>query len=346
MNPPEPLSPATATISLGAPGVHSIISILRAAAAAGIRGVEIFYNHLALHASTVKGLPLEDISHSSLLQAAQSIRDECDRLGLAIITLQPFAQYDGLLDKAQHEAKVRKFAFWIEAAHVLGCDIIQVPTNMVKEGTTGDTDKIVADIAELAELAAKAEPPVRIAYESMSWGAHHDLWEHSWEVVRRVGRENVGLCLDTYHIASRVWADPCSATGRREGGDKDLATSMARLVRDVDVTKVFYVQLSDAERLSAPLIEGHEFYHSEQPPRMSWSRNARLFPGEEERGGYFPVLEIARAIVNDLGYRGWISMEIFSRDLHRSDEGVPEEYAERAMASYRKVRVKLGWDRL
>ena len=107
--------------------------------------------------------------------------------------------------------------------------------------------------------------------------------------------------------------------------------------------KIFYLQLSDVDRLGAPLVEGHEFYNPEQALHMSWSRNARLFPCEEDRGGYMPVLNIARAVVNDLGYRGWISMEIFSRYLSKSDPGVPKEYAERAMASHKRVQSTLGW---
>ena len=114
----------------------------------------------------------------------------------------------------------------------------------------------------------------------------------------------------------------------------------------MDVSKIFYVQLSDAERLESPLIEGHEFHHEDQPARMSWSRNARLFPGEEDLGGYMPIAGIAMAIVNELGYRGWISMEIFSRHLLGSEPGIPMEYAKRAMRSYEKIRDDLGWNEL
>lgn len=346
MIPPRPLFPATATVSLGAPGVHGIIPSLEAASDAGIRGIEIFYNHLAHHAAAASNTSVDDVSGDALLCAAQEIRQECDKLDLTVIALQPFSQYDGLVDQEQHRRMVRKFELWVGLAHTLGCSIVQIPTNMVKSGTTGDMDKIVADILELAEIGAKAEPAINLAYESMSWGAHHDLWEQSWEVVKRVNRFNVGLCLDTYHIAGRVWADPCSTTGKAENGDAELAASLERMVREVDVKKIFYLQLSDAERLSSPLVEGHEFYNEDQPPRMSWSRNARLFPCEEDRGGHLPVLDITRAIVNELGYRGWISMEIFSRYLSMPEANKPKEYAERAIVSYKKVREKLQWDQL
>ena len=344
--PPKPLSPGTATVSLGKPGGHSIENILSAAATAGLKGIEICYNNLHFHAIQLIGSDSAEIDQNGLVQAAKDIRRICGALGLAIIDLQPFASYDGLLDTELHKQMVAKFSRWLELAHALGTDIIQMPSNFDQSGTTGDMDKIVSDMIELADLAAKEKPVVRIAYEAVAWGAHLDLWEQSWEVVKRVDRPNFGLCLDTFHIAGRVWADPASSTGKTPNAEADLTASLSRLVGEVDISKVFYVQLSDAERLDQRLMEGHEFYHPEHPARMSWSRNARLFPCEEDKGGYMPITRIAKAIVNDLGYRGWISMEIFSRQLLGNDPDIPSEYAERAMSSYGKVREELEWDKI
>ena len=342
--PPHPLAPATATVSLGKPDGHSVQSILQAAANAGLKGIEICYNNLYHHSTQL--LPSSGIDQLALVQAAQDIQRQCASLDLTIIVLQPFAFYDGLLDSAIHDQMVEKFYSWIELAHALGCDIIQMPSNFQQRGTTGDMDKIVADLQEIADVALQAEPVVRIAYEAVAWGTHIDLWEQSWDVVKAVGRPNVGLCLDSFHIAGKVWADPTAASGKKENGDAELAASLSRLARKLDVERVFYVQLSDAEKLDPPLGVGHEFYHPTQPPHMSWSRNARLFPFEERLGGYMPVVAIAKAIVNELGYRGWMSMEIFHRELLEGDERIPEQFAGRAMRSYEKVREALGWDQL
>ena len=339
--PPYPLAPATATVSLGKPGGHDIRSILQAAADAELKGIEICYNNLHFYAEQNAAL---DVDQSALVQAALDVRRICDELGLTIINLQPFAAYDGLLDTEMHRQMVQKFARWLELAQALACDIIQMPSNFDQSGTTGDLNKIVADMVEIADVASKETPVVRIAYEAVAWGAHVDLWEQSWEIVKRVDRPNFGLCLDTFHIAGRVWADPASATGVTPNADADLEASLSRLVREVDAVKVFYVQLSDAERMVSPLVEGHEYYKEAQPARMSWSRNARLFPFEQDLGGYMPIVPIARAIVNDLGYRGWISMEIFSRHLASSDAKIPAECATRAMRSYGRMREELAWD--
>jgi 4-hydroxyphenylpyruvate dioxygenase len=51
-----------------------------------------------------------------------------------------------------------------------------------------------------------------------------------------------------------------------------------------------------------------------QLPYMTQSRNCRIFPCEANRGGVLPVLEIAQAVF-DLGYTGWVSMEVFHTDM-------------------------------
>jgi 4-hydroxyphenylpyruvate dioxygenase len=166
-----------------------------------------------------------------------------------------------------------------------------------------------------------------------------DTWEAAWEVVRRVDRANFGICLDTFNIAGRVWADPSRPDGKVEGdADARLSESLDALVRTVDVSKVFYIQLVDAERLEAPLDQDHPYFGEGQPARMSWSRNARCFMGEEERGAYLPVWEVANAIVHKLGYRGFVSMELFSRTMTDPDPSVPRQHAQRGMASWKKIR--------
>lgn len=344
--PPTKLASATATISLGKPGTHSISTILKAAASTGLKGIEICSPNVLQHASFLSQLPPDsEPSDDQVVSAAQDIKRQCDELGLIVIALQPFAGYEGLRDPAEHERKVSRFKLWLDTCAALDCDIIQVPsTTRPTDLSTGDLEKITTDMQEIADLAAERQPPVNLAYEALSWGTHVNLWEQSYEVVERVDRPNFGLCLDTYHIAARVFASPTETTLISQSGKTDLITSLLNLVKTVPVETIFYLQLSDAEALSSPLVEGHPFYVEGQPPWMSWSRNARLFPCEEALGGFLPVLSIAKAIVNEVGYRGWISMEVFSRHLAEEGDGVPVEFARRAMRSWGKVREKLEWE--
>ena len=69
---------------------------------------------------------------------------------------------------------------------------------------------------------------------------------------------------------------------------------------------------------------------------MSWSRNARLFPYENDRGGYLPVEDIAQAIFN-MGFKGWVSMEMFSCTLADPNPKTPEELARRGITSWKAL---------
>jgi 4-hydroxyphenylpyruvate dioxygenase len=246
--------------------------------------------------------------------------------------------YDGLLDPGAHEFMITKLHFWFKVAKVLGTEMIQVPSQMMAEGTTGDEDKIVADIREIGELGLKEDPPIRFAYEALAWGAHLDLWQQVWRVVQRVNLPNVGTVLDTYQLIGRVYGDPTSPTGKQPNADSDLAASLQELATTSGLLpKLFYIQLSDAERLDPPISPTHPFWDASQKPHMQWSRNARLFPFEEDKGGYLPVMDFVKVVFDQVGYRGWVSMESFSRTMSDPGPGVPRSHAQRGMNSWKAV---------
>jgi len=184
----------------------------------------------------------------------------------------------------------------VKIAKTLGTDIIQIPTQLRQdEGVTGDMDVIVQDMVEVADLGLKEDPRIKFAYENLAWGTFIDDWESLREMVRRVDRWNFGMCLDTFNIVGRIWADPASKDGTNgPNSDTDLKASLSALVKTTNVKKVWYVQVVGAERLSIPLVKGHEWYVEDQPPRMTRSRNSRLFYAEEALGQYLPVDSIFR----------------------------------------------------
>ncbi|KAJ5247764.1 hypothetical protein N7468_002747 [Penicillium chermesinum] len=301
--------PAIASMSLGRPWIHDLPGKLMQAAAHGFEGIELFFDDLDCYAQRT--------FNGNHLEAARQTRRLCERLGMTIICLQPFSMYEGLLDRAESDRLLdEKLPRWFTLARALGTDMIQVPSNFLgpdpetgKARTTGDRGVIVRDLQRLADLGAGAG--FRFVYEALCWGEHIDTWEASWEVVQGVDRPNFGLCLDSFNIAGR---------------------------------KIFYVQLVDGERLDAPLDERHPFYVAGQPARMSWSRNARLFPCEESRGGYLPIVDVARVFFEDLGFRGWVSLELFSRTLADPDPFTPAEHARRGIDSYHKMGRLLKWE--
>lgn len=330
------LVPAIASISLGRSSAgHDLLTKIRVAKLAGFEGIEIFFEcleHLALQKG---GLPSNYSREAALLDAANEVRRTCDETGLKVLALLPFGFYDGLLSDETRQKKIEELKLWFKLCHVLGTDMIQIPTNFSSEGSTGDVARILANITKVADLALQEKPPIRFAYEAISWGTHIDLWEGTWEVIKRVDRPNLGLCLDTFHIAGRVWADPTQESGQNPNSDAALEKSIERILKDVDPDKIFYVQLSDAALLDPPLNEQHSFFTEGQKPRMTWARNARLFPYEYDRGAYLPIDRIMDAIFVGLKWKGWVSMEVFNKQLYDESEGIPQEYATRGSISWK-----------
>jgi 4-hydroxyphenylpyruvate dioxygenase len=309
---------------------HSLSHKLTMAAKHGLQGIELFYEDLADLTET--GSP------SELLSAAADVRNLCTTLNLSIICLQPFMHYEGLADREKHAARIEEMKLWMKLAHVLETDIIQVPSSFLPADQILP-DLIVSDLREIADLGAQQTPVIRFAYESLCWGTYCDTWEVCWDIVCAVNRPNFGICLDSFNILGRIYADPTAETGCTEDAQTIVKESMARMVERIGphVDKIFFLQIVDAERLETPLSPNHAFYNPEQRPRMSWSRNCRLFYGETRFGAYLPVKEVANTIINEIGYQGWISFELFNRAMERKDEAVVEELAERCAIGWRKM---------
>lgn len=304
------------------------------AQAYGYEGIELSHEDLADFAG--------QLNHSSIakkeLQAAEIIQKMCEQRGLSILCLQPFSGYEGLLDRNEHMKRLEQLKFWFQLAKNLKTDIVQIPSSFVHASQiTEDKNLIISDLQEVADMGLQNDPPIRFVYEALCWGTRIDHWEQSWEVVQAVNRHNFGLCLDTFNIAGRVYADPASPTGKTTNAEQEMKESLSRLLSTVDVRKVFYVEVVDAEKLEEPLIEGHRIYNAEQPCRMSWSRNCRLFYGEKEYGAYLPIKEISQAIFQGLGYEGWVSLELFNSRMSDRDGDVPRELASRGAVSWAKL---------
>ncbi|EXJ70131.1 uncharacterized protein A1O5_07204 [Cladophialophora psammophila CBS 110553] len=337
---------AISTISLGWHASHTLERKLAAAAAAGFQGVEMFITDLDGYATT-HGI--------TRVQAAEDIKRLCAQRNLEIVCLGSFDNFEGHPTRSLEE-RLQIAREWIAMADGLGTDVIQVPSNDDKDAV-GDIDTVVADLQALADLGLRQEStaiaglPVKFAYEALGWATHVADWEESLRVVERVARPNFGLCLDTYHVLARLWADPRSPTGRRPGGDAALRMSLetfrarftdpATTVSSTAQTPIVYVQLSDAERLAPPILPGHAAYSEHQDGVHSWCRYGRLFPLERARGAYLPVLDVARTWLKDSGWTdGWVSMEVFHRDMEREGSG-PEHWAERGRRSWEELVKRL-----
>ncbi|GAA6004386.1 hypothetical protein JCM10207_000698 [Rhodosporidiobolus poonsookiae] len=328
------------TLGQGAAG-HRMADKLRSAAEAGVEGIEVFYPCLEAFAKEQDGETERDRLRAAARETARIAKD----LGLDLFVLQPFPNYDGTLDPKEHAERIEEIKFRFELCKLLNCTMLQVPANYrLDAGVTGDEEKVVADLRELADLGLQQDPPIRFAYEAMCWSTYNYTWQHSWNIAQKVDRPNFGLCVDAFHISGYVYANPTHLSGIRIGGSTRLALSMNELVATIPKDKVFYLQLADAELIDPPLsnvgaaVPSKSPYHVEgQQPRMSWSRNCRLFPGERERGGYLPVEHCFKAFL-EAGYEGYLSLEIFHRDLLKKDPSIPSEMAQRAKQSWQRLK--------
>lgn len=328
--------PAIATVSLGAAHLHPIIAKLDAAALNGQQGLELFHDDVAQLAKTLRAHATDSAPRTDRdyeIDAAHAIRGLSAERDLQVVALQPFRHYEGLINPERHAERIDELKHWVQLCKILGDSLfILIPSSFLDASEiTSDPERLAADLAEAADVAF----PVRIAYEALAWGTYINTWEDSWDVIKRANRLNLGICLDTFNIAARVWADPTAATGRLgPSADRDLRESMDRLVQEVDPDRVLMVQLADGERVDpqTPFLQAPGL-----PTLLAWSRNARLFPCEEGRGGYLPIREVTDACINGLGYTGWVSMEVFSRSTGEDNPAVPMEHAARASRSWLRV---------
>ncbi|KAJ9617299.1 hypothetical protein H2200_001020 [Cladophialophora chaetospira] len=320
---------AISTISLGWHSSHKLERKLAAAASAGFQGVEIFITDLDKYATT---------HNLTRIETAVQIKQHCSRNNLEIVCLGSFDNFEGDPSRSLEE-RLELAREWIAIAHELGTTVIQIPSNDAKDAI-GDIDTIVSDFQALSDIGLPADPPISFAYEALGWGTHVADWEESLRIVELVNRPNFGLCLDTYHVLARLWADPRAPSGGRPGGDAALRASLETFLRrckEPEVReKIIYVQLSDAEKMVPPILPGHEVYSEEKDGTHSWCTYGRIFPLEVERGAYLPMEDILKTWLVSSGWSGWVSMEVFHRDMKKEENG-PEEWARRG---------KTSWDRI
>src|SRR3954454_3373233 len=125
----------------------------------------------------------------------------------------------------------------------LGTDLLLVCSN-VSPLSTGDRERIIADLRELGERAARRG--LRVGFEALAWGRHIHDHRDAWAVVRDVDHPAIGLILDSFHSLARGIPNES--------------------LREIDPANIFIVQLADA-----PLL---------QMDYLSWSRHFRNMPGE------------------------------------------------------------------
>src|SRR6185436_3143667 len=167
-----------ATVSLSG----GLAEKLEAIAAAKFDAVEIFENDL----TTFNGKPAD-------------IRRAAQQLGLDIVTLQPFRDFEGM-PPGQRERAFARAERKFDTMQELGCDLLMVCSNVAPD-SLGGVDRAAEDFRELGERASPRG--VKVAYEALSWGRHVSDYRDAWEIVRRADHPAIGFVLDSFHVLVR-----------------------------------------------------------------------------------------------------------------------------------------------
>lgn len=147
--------------------------------------------------------------------------------------------------------------------------------------------------AQLAELGdAAVERGLVLAYEALAWGRHVNRLAHAWDVVRRAAHPAVTLAVDTFHLLAR--------------GDGPEALA------GIPGERIGFLQVADAPLKQMDVLE--------------WSRHFRCFPGQ----GMLDVTGVVAATL-EAGYRGPVSLEVFSDVVRESDQRVTARDAYRSL---------------
>src|SRR5262249_54747007 len=148
----------------------------------------------------------------------------------------------------------------LETACELGASTLLVCSNTSVDALDG-IERSAAQLSALADRAAA--DGVKIAFEALSWGTHIRTYRVAWEIVQCASHQNLGLCLDTFHICAL---------------EEDLS-AIETIARD----QIVLVQIADALPARCDL--------------KSWSRHLRCLPGE----GILPIFHMFRQI-KETGY--------------------------------------------
>jgi 2-keto-myo-inositol isomerase len=169
------------------------------------------------------------------------------------------------------------------AARILGCDLLVPCARPVAD--TLPREVVLNQAVEFVDRLAEAcGGDIRLGYEFVGLRSFNvrDL-RTAQELVRRVGRENVGIVVDAFHM--HLQGTPFSDVGRMEKHD------------------LFLVHVNDSGPGAVEAITDAD----------------RVYPGR----GVMRLDEL-RSSLNEIGYSGFVCLELFNRSYWKDD---PEEVA-------------------
>ena len=115
-----------ATVSVGTPD-HPLDKKLQAIAAAGFQGIELGFPDLLSFASKNLGKDVGPQDFDVLCNASLEVKRVCKELGLKIVMLQPFSNFEGWNPQSEERKNAfRRAKGWIRIMEAVGTDMLQV----------------------------------------------------------------------------------------------------------------------------------------------------------------------------------------------------------------------------
>lgn len=224
---------------------------------------------------------------------AESAIREVLASGLRVTGFQVLRDFEGLSGHL-HDYKVDVAKSMLELCHATGAQLLLVCSSTSTHATE-DSEAMAGDLRKLAMLAIPMG--IRVAYEALSWGRVVNDFPRAWELVCQADMPNLGLAIDSFHaVASQTPLD-----------DMDM----------LDPRKIFLVQLAD--------FMWNEVRSNEE--RIATARHFRVFPGE---GVHSAKLAELVTRLDELGYQGDYSFEVFNDDYQQMRPGCVAQRAYRA----------------
>jgi sugar phosphate isomerase/epimerase len=127
-----PLSYASCSIGCGSS--DTLPRKLEAISKAGFTAIELSFPDILEYAALLQGHPISSDNFSELVIVADGIRKLCDANSLAVMMLQPFANFEGWpKGSTEREDAFTRARGWIEIMKVLGTDLMQVWIDLYRD---------------------------------------------------------------------------------------------------------------------------------------------------------------------------------------------------------------------
>jgi sugar phosphate isomerase/epimerase len=213
--------------------------------------------------------------------------------GLRVTGFQVLRDFEGLSGHL-HEYKIDIAKSMLEMCAQVGAQVLLVCSSTSSHATT-DRDALAGDLRKLALLALPLG--IKVAYEGLSWGRTINEFPDAWDIVCRADAPNLGLGIDSFHA---------------------FATKSA--LEDLDMLspeKIYLVHLADFMWQEIRTVE----------ERITTARHFRVFPGE---GVHSDALAELVMRLDELGYRGDYSFEVFNDDYSQMPLATVAERARRS----------------